>query len=124
MKSTCVSTSQGHSGHASGLAPPNRHGRTSGVAKGVLSRRSPARNLRAMPARPRDCAPGIHHVWVNATSHWPYFVDDIDRLTWIRLLGRVRDRCGWRVPAFCQMTTHVHALFEVPNDTLSAGMEY
>jgi len=77
-----------------------------------------------MPARPRDCAPGIHHVWVNATSHWPYFVDDIDRLTWIRLLGRVRDRCGWRVPAFCQMTTHVHALFEVPNDTLSAGMEY
>ena len=77
-----------------------------------------------MPAGPRDRAPGTHHVWVNATSHWPYFLDDVDRLAWIRLLCRVIDRYGWRVPAFCQMETHVHALFEVPNDTLSAGTEY
>ena len=77
-----------------------------------------------MPARPRDSAPGIHHVWVNATSHWQYFVDDVDRLAWIRLLIRVRDRHGWRVLAFCQMTTHVHALLEVPNDSLPSGMEY
>jgi REP element-mobilizing transposase RayT len=77
-----------------------------------------------VPAKPRDTAPGIHHVWVNATSHWPYFVDDVDRLTWIRLLIRVSDRHGWRVLAFCQMTTHVHALLEVGNDTLPLGMEY
>jgi REP element-mobilizing transposase RayT len=61
---------------------------------------------------------------VNATSHWDYFVDDVDRLDWIRLLVRVRDRHVWRVLAFCQMTTHVHALLDVSNDSLPLGMEY
>jgi REP-associated tyrosine transposase len=61
---------------------------------------------------------------VSATSHWLYFLDDADRMTWIRLLVRVRERCGWRVLAFCQMTTHVHALLEIENHTLSPGMEY
>lgn len=90
----------------------------------VLPRRCATRKLGFVPARPRDSAPGIHHVWVNATSHWPYFVDDVDRLAWIRLLVRVRERHGWRVLAFCQMTTHVHALLEVPDNSLPAGMEY
>ena len=61
---------------------------------------------------------------MNATSHWQYFADDVDRIAWIRLLSRVRHRHGWRVLAFCQMTTHVHALLAVSNDTLSSGMEY
>lgn len=77
-----------------------------------------------MPARPRDSAPGIHHAWVRATSHWPYFVDDVDRIAWIRLLVRVLDRYGWRALAFCQMETHVHALLEIESHTLSSGMEY
>jgi REP element-mobilizing transposase RayT len=77
-----------------------------------------------MPAKPRDSAPGIHHVWVNATSHWPYFIDDVDRLTWIRQLIRVCGRCGWRVVAFCQMTTHVHLLLDVQDNSLPLGMEY
>ena len=77
-----------------------------------------------MPAKPRDSAPGIHHVWVNATSHWQYYLDDVDRMTWIRLLIRLRDRLDWRVLAFCQMTTHVHALLDVANDSLPPGMEY
>ena len=77
-----------------------------------------------VPAKPRDSAPGFHHVWVNATSHWPYFLDDVDRLTWIRLLIRVSDRYGWDVVAFCQMSTHVHALLDVANDSLPVGMEY
>jgi putative transposase len=89
-----------------------------------LRRRSAKAKLGFVPARPRDSAPGIHHVWVNATSHWQYFVDDVDRLTWIRLLLRVCGRGDWRVIAFCQMTTHVHALLEVTNDSLPSGMEY
>jgi REP element-mobilizing transposase RayT len=61
---------------------------------------------------------------VNATSHWQYFVDDVDRLTWIRLLIRVGHRHDWRVVGFCQMTTHVHVLLDVANDSLPLGMEY
>jgi len=77
-----------------------------------------------MPLRQRDAAPGFHHVWVNATGNWPYFIDDVDRVAWVRLLVKVGRRCGWTVAAFCQMTTHVHVLVEVPRDTLSEGMRY
>lgn len=72
----------------------------------------------------RDQAPGIHHVWVNATSHWEYFMDDVDRLSWLRLLVRVCSRESWTTLAFCQMTTHVHALLHVPSSSLANGMRY
>jgi putative transposase len=77
-----------------------------------------------MPSPPRDLNPGIHHVWVNATGNWPYFVGDDDRMAWIRLLGHVLDRFGWGCLAFCQMTTHVHLLIDVPDDSLPFGMAY
>jgi len=77
-----------------------------------------------MPSRPRDRNPGIHHVWVNATGNWPYFVDEIDRITWVRLLVRVLDRFDSRCVAFCQMTTHFHLIIEVSDDSLPYGMEY
>ena len=77
-----------------------------------------------MPSAPRDRNPGIHHVWVNATGNSPYFVDEIDRIAWIRLLARVLDRFDWRCVAFCQMTTHVHLLVDVADDSLPRGMEH
>jgi REP-associated tyrosine transposase len=76
-----------------------------------------------MPAPPRDCAPGLHHVWVNATDPWAYFVDDSDRMLWIRRLFRTLVKLDWTCVAFCQMTTHVHVLLEVRDWSLPAGME-
>jgi REP-associated tyrosine transposase len=69
-------------------------------------------------------APGIHHVWVNATGNWAYFLDDVDRLAWIRRLVTVAERHGWTIVAFCQMGTHVHAIVLVPDWSLPLGMEY
>ena len=77
-----------------------------------------------MPSAPRDAAPGLHHIWVNATGNWAYFVDDADRRWWIALLERVAENHTWRVLAFCQMTTHVHAIVDVPDASLSRGMRY
>ncbi len=77
-----------------------------------------------MPARPRDSAPGVHHIWTNATGNWAYFIDDHDRLTWTALLKRVADTYGWTVLAFCQMTTHVHLIVEVPDTSLPRGMQF
>jgi putative transposase len=77
-----------------------------------------------VPSRPRDSAPGLHHIWTNATGNWPYFIDDGDRLIWIALLEQVARDHGWTVPAFCQMTTHVHAIVDVPDASLSSGMQY
>jgi len=77
-----------------------------------------------MPTRPRDDAPGAHHVWVNATGNWAYYLDDADRLDWIRRLVRAAERFTWTCLAFCQMTTHVHALLDIPDRSLPRGMEY
>jgi REP-associated tyrosine transposase len=75
-----------------------------------------------MPRRPRDTSPGFHHVWVNATGNWPYFLDEVDRINWIRRLVAMLDRMTWRCVAFCQMSTHVHLLLEVPDESLAIGM--
>ena len=81
-------------------------------------------SLCRMPSRPRDLNPGVHHVWVNATGNWPYFADEVDRMVWIRLLVRVLERFDWGCVAFCQMTTHVHLLVDVPDGSLPFGMAY
>jgi REP element-mobilizing transposase RayT len=75
-----------------------------------------------MPRRPRDISPGFHHVWVNATGNWPYFLDEVDRISWIRRLVATLDRMAWRCVAFCQMSTHVHLLLEVSDESLAIGM--
>ena len=77
-----------------------------------------------MPARPRDDAPGAHHVWVKATGNWPYFIDELDRQRWIRLLEQVAGDHAWKVLAFCEMTTHVHAIVDTPDSSLPLGMQY
>ncbi|HLY85339.1 MAG TPA: hypothetical protein VKO84_02325 [Gaiellaceae bacterium] len=75
-----------------------------------------------MPRCPRDIRPGFHHVWVNATDRWDYFVDEVDRITWVRRLVAMLDRMTWRCAAFCQMSTHVHCLLSVPDESLPIGM--
>lgn len=80
--------------------------------------------LDLVPSPSRDFAPGLHHIWVNATSNWAYFVDDRDRRAWIQLIEQVADDYAWSVPAFCQMTSHVHAIVDVPDNSLPHGMQY
>ncbi|MFL5959374.1 MAG: hypothetical protein ACJ75G_03780 [Gaiellaceae bacterium] len=75
-----------------------------------------------MPRRPRDTRPGLHHAWVNATGNWDYFLDEVDRLNWLRRLVSMLDRMAWACVAFCQMSTHVHLLLAVPDDSLPIGM--
>ena len=75
-----------------------------------------------MPRRPRDIAPGCHHVWVNATGGSEYFVDAVDRVAWVRTLVRVLRERDWTCLAFCQMGTHVHLLVSTPDRSLPLGM--
>jgi putative transposase len=77
-----------------------------------------------MPRPPRDVSPGIHHVIVGATGPSAYYRDDIDRLMWTRRLVRTLDRFDWGCLSLCQMTTHVHALVDVPDVSLAVGMHY
>jgi len=79
--------------------------------------------LGPMPSPPRDTAPGLRHVWVNATGNERYYIDNDDRIVWIRLLVKVVDRFGWRCLAFCQLSTHVHLIVDVPDASLPRGMK-
>jgi REP element-mobilizing transposase RayT len=77
-----------------------------------------------MPSPPRDTAPGLRHVWVNATGNERYYVDDTDRIAWLQLLKKVVARFGWDCLAFCQLSTHVHLIVSVPDTSLPVGMKH
>jgi REP element-mobilizing transposase RayT len=72
---------------------------------------------------PRYSGPGMHHVIVGSTGPIEYYTDHIDRLDWLRRFIRVLDRHDWGCLLVCQMTTHVHAIVDVPDQSLSAGMQ-
>jgi REP-associated tyrosine transposase len=75
-----------------------------------------------MPRPPRDLAPGIQHIGVSAAGPANYFRDEIDHLTWTRLLVRTLARHGWVCVAMCQLSTHWHALVQIPDGSLACGM--
>ncbi len=62
-------------------------------------------------------------MWIHATGGERYFVDNTDRVGWIRLLARVLSTHGWTCLAFCQMSTHVHVVLSVPDRSLPLGMK-
>jgi putative transposase len=76
-----------------------------------------------VPSPPRDLAPGLRHIWVNATGSEHYFVDLDDRIVWLRLLQKALGRYDWTCLAFCQMGTHVHLVVDVPDRSLALGMK-
>jgi REP element-mobilizing transposase RayT len=60
---------------------------------------------------------------VNARGNERYYTDDEDRIVWVRLLVRVRERFDWSCVAFCQLSTHVHLIVDVPDSSLPLGMK-
>lgn len=87
-----------------------------------LAWRTDAGHAPAMPRAPRDTSPGLHHVTVGATGYEAYFTDSNDRMLWLRRLVLVLARYGWTCVLMCQMTTHVHLIVDVRDDSLPRGM--
>lgn len=78
--------------------------------------------LDLVPRAPRDLAPGIQHVGISASGAAAYFRDDLDREIWLRLFIATVDRFGWRCIAVCLLSTHWHAIVDLPDGSLAAGM--
>ncbi len=76
-----------------------------------------------MARAPRDLAPGIQHIGVSATGGEAYFLDDRDRESWLELFLATVDRYSWRPLAVCLLSTHWHALLDLPDGSLAAGMQ-
>lgn len=76
-----------------------------------------------MPRKPREnVAGGIYHAYAHGVARERIFRDDVDRHTYIWLLGRVAPEHRWRCLAYCLMENHVHLLLETPEGNLSEGM--
>jgi REP element-mobilizing transposase RayT len=76
-----------------------------------------------VPRKPRDSYPeGFFHVTTRGNDRRTIYVDDVDRLVFLRLLDRIARRFSWLAYAYCLMGTHYHVLLELPEDGLSSGM--
>jgi putative transposase len=67
-------------------------------------------------------AGGIHHVWARGNRRQLMFLDDEDRLAYLRSLGAVVRWAGWRCMAYCLMSNHIHFLALTPRPNLGQGM--
>ena len=64
----------------------------------------------------------FHHVMARGNARQVIFLDEVDRSVFLDNLGRVVQRFGWRVWAWCPMSNHYHLLVETPEPNLSTGM--
>ncbi|MDQ3949884.1 MAG: transposase [Gemmatimonadota bacterium] len=75
-------------------------------------------------ARPlRICFPGaVYHLMSRGNARESIYVDDDDRLRFLRTLAHVVARFGWLCHAYCVMDNHYHLVVETPRPNLSVGM--
>lgn len=66
---------------------------------------------------------GVFHVFARGNCKQPVYLDDADRETYLRLLGRTVKRQRWTCLAYCLMENHVHLLVETPHADLGRGMQ-
>ena len=78
-----------------------------------------------MPRLPRSVFPahGVWHVTTRGVAQRPVFLNDEDRVVFLRLLRDVRLRWRWHAHAFCLMTNHYHLLIEGTRTNLSRGFQ-
>ena len=65
----------------------------------------------------------IYHVNGKAVHGLKLFVDESDRMLFIRLLAKQARKSGWCVLAYSLMTTHFHLLFRLEKPALSSGFQ-
>lgn len=72
----------------------------------------------------RDTSAGAFHVFTHCVwAAHALFRDDVDRLEFLRRLGRVTSEHEWRCLGFCLMRTHYHLLVEVEDGALPKAMQ-
>lgn len=77
-----------------------------------------------MARKLREEIPGaVVHVYARGNRKQAIYLDDVDRQSYLVLLGQVVVRQGWRCLAYCLMDNHVHLLVQTPQPNLAAGMQ-
>jgi putative transposase len=63
-----------------------------------------------------------YHVTARGNGRMTIYLDDADRLEFLRLLAKVVREREWLCHAYCLMGTHYHAVVATVNANLSSGM--
>ena len=71
-----------------------------------------------------DFAGATWHVFSRGNNHESIFLDDVDRLRFLELLGDAVERFKWIVYEYELMTNHYHFALDTPEPTLSRGMQW
>lgn len=71
-----------------------------------------------------EYAGAVYHVTARGNRKERIFETDMDRNKFFKILGRVCERFGWSVHAYCLMTNHYHLVVKTPRPNLSRGMQY
>ena len=88
-------------------------------------KRRSARTVGEVPRIRRSELPdGIFQITTRGVFRRLVFIDDADRLDFLRLLALVVSRYRWECHAFCLMGTHYHLVVETTVERLSDGMQY
>ena len=75
----------------------------------------------ARPLRPL-VPDGIYHVFNRSNALQPIFAREDQRLEFLRILARVRERCEWNCLSYCLMGNHYHLVVRTPVPNLPDGM--
>jgi putative transposase len=87
--------------------------------------RAPVRGYRRSVSTPLriEVPNGIYHATARGNDKQPIYHDDIERLTFLRLLGKAARRHRWIVLAYCLMGNHYHLVFQTLFGVLSRGFD-
>lgn len=69
-----------------------------------------------------EYAGALYHVTSRGDGREDIYVEDKDRVLFLKVLQAVCERFNWEVHAYCLMTNHYHLLIETPDANLSMGM--
>ncbi|MFH1151067.1 MAG: hypothetical protein V1748_11400 [Actinomycetota bacterium] len=67
--------------------------------------------------------PGVFHVSSHGVGERRVFLDDFDRVSFLRLLGSVVHRFRWICCAYCLLSTHYHLIVDTDPESLSRGLQ-
>jgi REP element-mobilizing transposase RayT len=66
----------------------------------------------------------IYHLVNRGDRREAIFRDDVDRKSFLEMLGKTCAKTGWQVHAYCLMSNHFHLVIETPRANLVAGMKW
>ncbi|MEM8954075.1 MAG: transposase, partial [Verrucomicrobiota bacterium] len=78
-----------------------------------------------MPRQLRIEFPGAcYHVMARGDRREDIYLDDIDRNSFLSILGEASKKTSWRIHAYVLMDNHYHLLIETPKANLVKGMTW